>query len=668
MSYIKNSVILRDYQKIGMATICRSPKLCLGDATGLGKTVQTLSAIGTIWEREPDYVPIILTTKSAVFQWQGEVEKFMQGVEALVVHGEPYQRNAIYEDFFTNNSGKNRLLLLTYDTLFRDISPSVIKDKSIKIDPKLKKEFKETRVKESEAKDYYEKMLVIMKEVSDGRRFEDSEYIFSRLNGKEATKPPGWSDHDERQLKLAVDAKENVIKLSSKVQELSVLVNPPMKSSGILELMFDLKKRSPNTQFMLVMDEAHKVKNYRSQVHEKVKLISEQCDRVVGMTATPVKNRLMEFFGLFRIINPKLFPKVTQFMNDFCVTKMQRVPGGRQVPIVVGYRNLDMFTDKIKPYYLARQKHEVAKELPELITVEIPCELSDEQDELYDMAEAGMIGSEVDESEENSADILSSMTMCAQAVNSPELILDADGNPFTGSSSKIEALIELLTGDAEDSKVIIFSRFEKMISTIEKRLIDEKIKYVRITGKESDPKLRQKNKDIFQDTNSGVNVIMITMAGSESLNLQAAEHFVFVDSPWSFGDYVQLVGRMIRIGSSHKTVVAHHMLGLRKSGEKTIDHHVLRALREKKRLSDKVSGESLVGGLQFKSEDIVDEILASMKSDKMASSKDIKMEATKKKMLTKTKPPKKEDRSKKPSVRSEPEIEIPTLNIDLSDI
>ena len=138
------------------------------------------------------------------------------------------------------------------------------------------------------------------------------------------------------------------------------------------------------------------------------------------------------------------------------------------------------------------------------------------------------------------------------------------------------------------------------------------IKYVRITGKENDPKVREASKVKFQDLESGINVIIITLAGSESLNLQAAEHFVFLDLPWSFGDYVQLIGRMIRIGSSHNTVVAHHFLARKQDGGKTIDHHVLRALQSKQKLADQVAGKNLVGGLSFKENDMVRDLYAAV--------------------------------------------------------
>jgi SNF2 family DNA or RNA helicase len=282
------------------------------------------------------------------------------------------------------------------------------------------------------------------------------------------------------------------------------------------------------------------------------------------------------------------------------------------------------------------------------------------QDDLYDMAETGVNNLTDDEDYGN---VLSSLVMCQQAVNAPSLILDEEGKPFEGPSSKVDTLIDLLLEDAVDQKVIVFSRFEKMISVIEERFKKEKINYVRITGKENNSKYRQEAREKFQDLNSGINVILITMAGSESLNLQAAEHFVFVDLPWSFGDYTQLIGRMIRIGSAHKTVVAHHFLGKRTDGSNTIDHHVLKALQSKKKLSDKVSGESIQGGLQLSSQDSVHDILDYMKSG------GAKPEKKSVKKTNKPRPSKTvNSETSSIKVQEKPEDWIKTLVLDLSDI
>ena len=133
-------------------------------------------------------------------------------------------------------------------------------------------------------------------------------------------------------------------------------------------------------------------------------------------------------------------------------------------------------------------------------------------------------------------------------------------------------------------------------------LAEAKIKSVRITGKEKDT-VRRANQEVFQNLESDTKVIFITDAGSEAINLQAASAMVFYDAPWSWGNYVQLLGRPIRIGSPHQHIVCYHLVAERprekKKDRKTIDHHVLALLQSKKHLIDRVLGEAAVGALDF---------------------------------------------------------------------
>jgi SNF2 family DNA or RNA helicase len=531
-------VALRNYQKQGVMNLLQVERMCLADDTGLGKSIEILSTLAYIWMVEPEYIPVIITNKSALFQWEGEINKFMQNMIPVTVAGDPIQRRKTYEDFFNNwNKKDKKLLILTYDMLMKDIDPGVVSD-----------------------------------------------FVYDDL-GKKLKHPDGKP------------VRANKIR------------------PGIINHINRLKQAHPEVKFLLTMDEAHKIKNYKSKFHQVVAALAKECQRVYGLTATPIKNRLMEFFSLFKIIQPGLFPKVTYFMNDYCVTKLQPIGGGRRVPIIVGYKNLDKFVQKIEPFYLSRKKHEVAKELPELVTREIKCELTGVQQELYELAEAGALvkGSDPDASH---ADILASLTACQQAVNSPALILNEDGEPTEGDSIKEDVLIELLQNELDGVKTIIFSRFEKMISRIGEILEDEGIKYARITGKENKSKDREQAKQTFQNPNSGIDIILITTAGSESINLQAAEHILFVDAPWSFGDLLQIIGRMIRIGSQHKSVVVTHLVAYKQDGKPTIDGHVLKLLRRKKSLADKVAGNNLVGGLQFSEKDDAKDILNAIKENK----------------------------------------------------
>lgn len=571
--YLKENIVnmLRPYQAVGLMNLLMQPRMCLGDDTGLGKTLQLLASISYVWYKEPEYIPIVVTTKSAIYQWSAETSKFMSNMRTIVIDGSPSERQELYDEFFglDHKTDPRTILIISYDNLARDVV-----DGSIKVKSKESKNFKLEKDQIKQKISEYEDLM-------------------------------GFSGQDHT---------HEIIKLKTKLSKLNASVTNTVATVGLVKRLNEL--RANGYKFYLVMDEMHRVKNYRSQLHEKIRLVSTYCDRVVGLTATPVKNRLVEFYGLYRIIEPKIFPKLAVFQDNYCVMKLQSIPGGRKVPIIVGYKNLKQFVSKIEPYYLSRKKHEVAKDLPTLISREVEIELNPDQEGLYALAEGGMLDlGDIDE-ENEAAEALSKLVRCQQAVNHPQMIKDENGEPYGGKSSKIDMLIEMLSDDLLDRKTILFTRFETFATLIGDGLKNAGISYVRITGKESDPKLREQAKNKFQDLESNVNVIIITLAGSESLNLQAAEHFIFMDLPWSFGDYVQLVGRMIRIGSSHNTVVAHHFLARKSGGEKTIDHHVLRALQSKQKLSDQVAGKSLVGGLELKQDDMVKDLYAAVFGNK----------------------------------------------------
>lgn len=633
-------------------------------------TIELLSTIGYVWMKEPEYVPIIVTTKSALFQWASEVEKFMQGMEAVTISGQPFKRHALYEGFFLNHDpSKKRLLILTYDHVMYDMEESVIKEKSRSPRKGFAGELDAARSEKKAATALLAAAKDVFQKQFGDRTFDVSHYVEETLREGPGGRsvPPGWGAEDTKALAKLIFSKERLAAAEETVARLNREAAPPKKVPGLADYVGSMLASHPSARVFLVMDEIHKLKNHKSQFHTKCAILSRMSQRVVGMTATPVKNRLMEFFAIFRIIFPSLFPMVSHFQNDYCVMKIQEIPGGRKVPIVVGYKNLDSFVAKIEPYYLSRKKYDVAKELPELISVECECELLELQEELYDMAETGLLN-KGDDPDSTSSDILSSMTMCQQAANSPRLIADEGGVPFEGPSSKADRLMELLEEEADGQKVIVFSRFKKMINLVDSMLEERKIKFVRITGDEADPKLREKAKVQFQNMKSGVDVILLTTAGAESINLQSAQHFVFLDLPWSWGDYVQLVGRMQRIGSSHNTIVAHHFLSRKRDGKKTIDHYVLKALRSKKRLADKVAGESLKGGLVLMDGDgdSIRDVMEQMRTERDPSVAPVAKIAGRV-------PARPEKKEKKPALKKaapapEEDVKITPLGIDFSDI
>ena len=458
---------LRKYQIQGILHLIAMPRFVLGDDTGLGKTLQVIASLSYVWDRKPDKPAIILTTKSAVGQWESEFEKFTNGVKVFRCVGTKKKRQKIYDAFFEYDESP-KALIMGYRTAVAD---------------------------------------------------------------------------------------------------------------------FDILQ--PITNQIMVFDEATAFKNDKSQVHQVCKHLAGASDKVWSLSATIIKNRLMEAWAIYKVTVPHLFTTKTAFMRDFCITRDQQIAGGRRrIKIVVGHRKHDIaeFKKIIDPYFIGRPKHEVAKELPPLTTRIVSCDMTKAQQSKYKEALNGLleyVDEETGELTEKEVSKLTSVTICQQIVNHLDLV------GCDGDSGKLDTLVDLFENELDGEKVIVFSRFRKMVDILEKVFKKKKIKTCRITGAENgDQRLKSQKK--FQDPKSNVNICFITMAGAEGVNLQIAKAILFYDSPWSAGDYLQLIGRMIRIGSIHANVFAYHLVS-----PKTIDERVMKALKSKMNLIESVLGKRL---------------------------------------------------------------------------
>ena len=370
---------------------------------------------------------------------------------------------------------------------------------------------------------------------------------------------------------------------------------------------------------ILIYDEATAFKSPKTQVHQVCRHLASKADRVWGLTATLIRNHLMEGFGVFQVVMPGVFVHPTfnrpmtanQFMVYYAIVRMQSIPrSNRQIPVIVGYapEKIKEFKEAIDPYFLGRPKHEVASELPVLVSQIIQVDMSPEQEIKYKEAIDGLLN--LGSGEEKVTDKLTALIYCQQIVNDLELI------GIEAPSPKIEALMEILTeGDFEDEKVIVFTRFRKMVDILMPILKTKKIQAVRVTGSET-PEQRTAAMKAFQDPDNPTRVCCITTAGSEAINLQAAKALVCFDTPWSAGDFLQLVGRMIRIGSAHDRCYVIHLVA--KGHKKTIDHRVMEVLQKKMVLVEAVLGKRLKGegdGVMIDAQNEISDLFHSLQSD-----------------------------------------------------
>jgi len=371
---------------------------------------------------------------------------------------------------------------------------------------------------------------------------------------------------------------------------------PTVMIMGYRSAVNDIRKLQNDGEYILITDEATAYKNPKTQVHQAVRHMSEMADRTWALTATLIKNHLMEGHGIYQVVVPGLFGSTNSFMYYYCIVEMMQIGRGRKVPRIVGYypEKVGEFRDRIGPYYLGRPKHEVASELPTLTREVFEVPMSTAQEEKYAEALTGLLyvgEKRAEGEEEKEVTKLTALIYCQEIVNHPSLI-ECDGG-----SGKLDALLELLTeGDLAGENVIVFSRFSKMVDLLMPAFKRKKLDAVRVTGAETGPQ-RQEAQDRFQNPNDPCNIICITMAGGDAINLQAAKAIIFYDTPRSAGDYIQILGRMIRIGSLHDSVLAIHLVARSKKLKKdaTIDQRVMDVIGSKMKLIEAVLGERVKG-------------------------------------------------------------------------
>ena len=128
----------------------------------------------------------------------------------------------------------------------------------------------------------------------------------------------------------------------------------------------------------LILDEAHMIKNWRSQRWQT--LLNFNSKRRLLITGTPLQNDLMELWSLMHFLMPHVFQSHSEFKNWFSSPLTGMVEGGGGV-------NMDLVSrlhGVLRPFLLRRLKSEVEKNLPGKIEHVVHCGLSKRQRRLYE--------------------------------------------------------------------------------------------------------------------------------------------------------------------------------------------------------------------------------------------------------------------------------------------
>ncbi len=361
-------------------------------------------------------------------------------------------------------------------------------------------------------------------------------------------------------------------------------ITKSLENYDVLITTYNLLKRDlesyNNIEFdYCILDEAQNIKNANSQNATAVKEIKARTR--FALSGTPIENSLMELWSIFDFIMPG-------YLYDekrFSVRYHKKL---RECPEVLGDLNR-----LIKPFILRRRKKDVLKELPDKIEKTLMVTLEEEQKKIYKTYAnhvMELIEKKVrnDEFKNSKIEVLSYITKLRQLCLDPSVLM----NDYSGGSTKIEALVDLLHKSIEEGhRVLVFSQFTSVLKNIHKRLKVEEISFSYLDG--SVPS--EKRMNIVKNFNEGENsVFLISLkAGGTGLNLTSADVVIHFDPWWNPAVEEQATDRAHRIGQKNVVEV------IKIIAKGTIEEKILALQEDKKKLIGSLMGDELSSGEGF---------------------------------------------------------------------
>lgn len=332
-------------------------------------------------------------------------------------------------------------------------------------------------------------------------------------------------------------------------------------------------------QFVYVLDEAQTLKSHKGEVHYPAALkLSQKARAAWALTATPMMNdRLDELYSIMEMVRPGTFGDYSGYRKTYYRLQLVKPKWKKKVKAfykVLGYQNLPLLRSQIDPFFLRRPVTAFQQYLPPVSFQQLDVPLEAKQRALY----AEIIGKHWPISR-TPIQQLAALTYAQMAVDAPTVL----GFPHV-PSAKTSELVRLLQDQLSDQQVIIYAKFEKVVRVLADALDHLKIAHGVIAGPVGAAQ-RDKVAQAFQAGH--LQVVLVTNAGAQALDLQAASTVICYDLPWSWGEFRQIVGRARRVGSTHASV---NVILL--CGDDTIDGTVAARLTRKESVILTVLGET----------------------------------------------------------------------------
>lgn len=353
----------------------------------------------------------------------------------------------------------------------------------------------------------------------------------------------------------------------------------------IIKNFHDPKKKDESLILMskfdlIIIDEAHYIKNAQAQRTKLINDITKSVDRLWLLTGTPMTSRPIDYFNLLSLIDSPVAKNWLAYVVRYCAGFQFKV-GPRKIWNVQGASNLEELRDRTASLTLRRLKENVL-DLPDKIITPIYLNL---KSKVYEEV-MGEYYNWYDKNPEESKSLTVQFTKLTKV---RQIIAD----------EKIYQTIEIAENIIEQGKkVIIFCNFTDSLNKICEHFGKSAVK---LNGSMQQHE-RQFSVDQFQE-NDKIKVFVGNLkAAGTGITLTSGEAIIFNDLSFLPSDMAQAEDRAYRYGQKNNVLVYYPIY------QNTIENIIYDIVNNKKKVIATVMGDDQ------NSADVAEEIMKKINS------------------------------------------------------
>ena len=343
------------------------------------------------------------------------------------------------------------------------------------------------------------------------------------------------------------------------------------------------KKFLDSHRTLMAVDESTTIKNPDAKRTKNICNLSILSKYRRILTGSPVTKSPLDLYKQCDFLKEELLGHGSYytFRTRYAIMKTANF-GGKSVQIVVGYRNLDELSEKLRPFSYRVLKDDCL-DLPDKIYMKRSVQLSLEQKKVYEQMKQMALA-------EMNGKMMSTATVLTQLMRLHQITCGHftadDGSIQKIKSNRLDELMDVL--EEIEGKVVIWAHYQNDVETIVEHL---KKKYgdnsiVDYYGR-TRPENRQSNIDKFQKDEGCRFFIGTPATGGYGITLTQASNVIYYSNGYDLEKRMQSEDRAHRIGQK-KSVTYVDMIA-----DDTVDEKIVKSLRKKVNIATQIMGEEL---------------------------------------------------------------------------